>query len=187
MTTSVSTNFWKRIVRLWKKPRGPDFGPIVQAVEEYFEAGHHDVMALADSMYLTPRELYFMMPNDSLRCNILPALPEKEREELRKEICARVFDRNKVQYQLHHISPQFHDLGELEHFLFMQQHSALLTEELNAVPPIIGTPFISPRGERSIHLILAIPGYDMDLGVISGLTDSQEKLLMVKYGQANPS
>lgn len=179
-------NFWKRIVRLWKKPRGPDFGPIVQAVEEYFEAGNHDVVALADSMRLTPRELYFMMPNDSLRCNILPALPETQRESLRQEICARAFSRNKVTYHLHHISPQVHDLNEVEHFFFMQQQMAMIDDDLKQAPPIIGTPYIGPRGERSIHLILATPGHDVNLGVISDLTVQQEKLLMVKYGQPNP-
>ncbi|QVW28635.1 hypothetical protein pEaSNUABM8_00138 [Erwinia phage pEa_SNUABM_8] len=180
-------NYWKRFKQLWVKERKVDFTPIERAVEEYFNAGNHDIIALADSMNLTPRELYFMMSTDNLRCNILPALPEKERKELTSEICARVFSRNPVQFSMSfHGKLEPHDLHELVSKFDMIRANTYIVGDLDKMPEIQLTDFTTPQGERACYITLVCEEFDKLLGRVVGMTDVQQNMLAVRYGQSNP-
>lgn len=191
MTTSVSTNFWKRFKRLRVNERVIDFSPIERAVGEYFDAGNHDIIALADSMCLTPRELYFMMSTDSLRCNILPALPAPERHALTEEIRARAFSRNEVMYWAgpssavgkHHK----HLLDDVLTHLGMVLTTAWGVTDSNCAPIIEATPYLTAKRERGCTFTLRHEDGDFICGDVYGLTVVQQKILTVKYGQPNPS
>lgn len=187
MTTSVSTNFWKRFKRLRVNEREIDFSPIEKAVGEYFDAGHHDIIALADSMGLTPRELYFMMTTDSLRCNILPALPEKERLELVEEIRARAFSRNDVMYRAMDGGKHYkHTLEDVQTHLSMVLSSAWGMTEGSQAPKIVATPYTTDKRERGCTFILRHEDGDFICGDVYGLTIVQQRIFTVKYGQPNP-
>ncbi|QVW55829.1 hypothetical protein pEaSNUABM9_00248 [Erwinia phage pEa_SNUABM_9] len=179
-------NFWKRFKQLWVKERKIDFSPIEKAVEEYFDAGNHDIIALADSMNLTPRELYFMMSTDALRCNILPALPEKERKELTAEICDRVFSRNAVQFSRSfqgNLEP--YDLNELVASLDMMRINVYVVGGLDTMPEVELADFTTPQGERACYISLVCEEFDKLIGRVVGMTDVQQNMLMVRYGQSN--
>ncbi|ANZ48693.1 hypothetical protein BIZ83_gp160 [Erwinia phage vB_EamM_ChrisDB] len=180
-------NFWKRFKQLWVKERKIDFTPIEKAVEEYFDAGNHDIIALADSMNLTPRQLYFMMSTDRLRCNILPALPEKERKELTSEICARVFSYNPVLFSCtFHGKLEPYDLNELVSRLDMIRANTYAVGELDKMPEVHIDEFTTPQGERACYITFVCEEFDKLIGRVVGMTDVQQNMLMVHYGQSNP-
>lgn len=179
--------FWTRIKQAWAPKRKVDFSPIKTSVNAYFEAGHRDVLDLCDALCLTPGELYRMLDKDESRINILPYLPEKERKELEKELCERIFSRNDVYWAMNkNFKPVKFTIDEVIASVSLWQANAMIMEEARTLPPVKSETYLSPRGDLVMQLTLVGEGCTLDFGTVTGLTTLQHKLLKERYGELNP-
>lgn len=180
-------SFGKRFLRLFKKVEmaRSDGDRYTQIVNDYFDAGNHNVVELCDAIGMTPRQLYFAVNTDRARANILPRLPEKMRAEVVDEISLRMFGEQAVKFTAHTGSAyDYENLNEVSHYLDMQRNNVMLTENLKELPPVKA--YIHSLTPEAVRFAVNLSGRELNLGIVSDITRTQLNLLMVKYGKLNP-
>lgn len=175
----------ERFLRLFKKvPEATtDNDRYTQIVRDYFNAGNHNVVELCDAIGMTPRRLYFAVNDDGVRANILPRLPEKIRTELREEITARMFNQQEVKLTLpDHSTLKFENLhGLMDHVRVCAKDAQIVS----TVEPTVKA-YIHSLTPRTVRLAFVTHGRESDVGIIEGINNVQQNLLMVNYGKLNP-